>query len=440
MFLKFYGLREQPFGVTPDPRFLFQSRTHREALASLQYGIQSGRGFIALLAEPGLGKTTLLFELLQRLGNSSRTAFLFQTQSNSRELMGHLLADLELNPNERDPVRIHEQIKALLVKESHAGRRVILVIDEAQNLDPEVLETIRLLSNFETPSAKLLQFILSGQPPHSEKLSSPALAQLRQRIGMTARLQPLAEAEVPAYIHHRLRVAGYSGPDLFSADAMAEIARVAGGVPRNINNVCFNALSLTFAMNCRQVEAGMIAEVASDFDLALALSGRNILEKFATLNPLGDDIAITAPQESPNTIETPAVASEAVAAVVVPETTSTSTYAPEHEASTPELEVPAFVPEAVPAEPITPASVAPSIIVQRSRVGRNAPAAKKPSGIAVGAAAALAASSWTVLRSTNSLTAAAVLAFACIAVGTRMLVTRTPRDTSQLLRANPTSH
>ena len=154
MFLKFYGLREQPFGVTPDPRFLFQSRTHREALASLQYGIQSGRGFIALLAEPGLGKTTLLFELLQRLGNSSRTAFLFQTQSNSRELMGHLLADLELNPNERDPVRIHEQIKALLVKESHAGRRVILVIDEAQNLDPEVLETIRLLSNFETPSAK----------------------------------------------------------------------------------------------------------------------------------------------------------------------------------------------------------------------------------------------------------------------------------------------
>ncbi len=97
MFLKFYGLREQPFGVTPDPRFLFQSRTHREALASLQYGIQSGRGFIALLAEPGLGKTTLLFELLQRLGNSSRTAFLFQTQSNSRELMGHLLADLELN-------------------------------------------------------------------------------------------------------------------------------------------------------------------------------------------------------------------------------------------------------------------------------------------------------------------------------------------------------
>src|SRR5207248_8357734 len=140
MFLKFYGLREQPFGVTPDPRFLFQSRTHREALASLQYGIQSGRGFIALLAEPGLGKTTLLFELLQRLGNSSRTAFLFQTQSDGRELMGHLLADLELDPGERDPVRMHEQIKAMLMRESRAGRRVILVIDEAQRSEEHTSE------------------------------------------------------------------------------------------------------------------------------------------------------------------------------------------------------------------------------------------------------------------------------------------------------------
>ena len=220
MFLKFYGLREQPFGVTPDPRFLFQSRTHREALASLQYGIQSGRGFIALLAEPGLGKTTLLFELLQRLGNSSRTAFLFQTQSNSRELMGHLLADLELNPNERDPVRIHEQIKALLVKESHAGRRVILVIDEAQNLDPEVLETIRLLSNFETPTEKLLQVILAGQPQLAQRLASPELAQLYQRISIRTTLIPFDLEDTRNYIEHRLKISGYRGPPLFTPAAV----------------------------------------------------------------------------------------------------------------------------------------------------------------------------------------------------------------------------
>ena len=172
---------------------------------------------------------------------------------------------------------------------------------------------IRLLSNFETPSAKLLQIILSGQPRLSERLSSPALAQLRQRIGMTARLQPLAEAEVPAYIHHRLRVAGYEGPDLFSADAMAEIARVAGGVPRNINNICFNALSLAFAVDSRQVEASIIAEVASDFDLALALSGRNALEKFANLGPLYE--GLTAQQDLPNTIETPAVPTDTAVAL-----------------------------------------------------------------------------------------------------------------------------
>src|SRR5438270_13140874 len=238
MFLKFYGLREQPFGVTPDPRFLFQSRTHREALASLQYGIQSGRGFIALLAEPGLGKTTLLFELLQRLGNSSRTAFLFQTQSNSRELMGHLLADLELNPNERDPVRIHEQIKALLVKESHAGRRVILVIDEAQNLDPEVLETIRLLSNFETPSAKLLQIILSGQPPLGAKLGSRGMVQLRQRVSLVNKLEPLSAEEIESYIQHRLSLSGYRGKSLLTVDALAMVKQFSEGIPRNINNLC----------------------------------------------------------------------------------------------------------------------------------------------------------------------------------------------------------
>ena len=254
---------------------------------------------------------------------------------------------------------------------------------------------------------------------------------------MTARLQPLAEAEVPAYIHHRLRVAGYEGPDLFSADAMAEIARVAGGVPRNINNICFNALSLAFAVDSRQVEASIIAEVASDFDLALALSGRNALEKFANLGPLCDEVAV--PLDRPNAIEVPAISSGTVVATDVAEIATAAADMPGDETSAEYLEVPRFVPEPAVAEPISPAMAALPPFVQQTRTPRNAPAKHKPAGVAVGAAAAIAASSWTVLRSTNSLTAAAVLAFACIAVGTRMLVTRAPRETSQLLNAVPRS-
>src|SRR5438876_2499802 len=155
MVLKFFGLREQPFGVTPDPSFLYLSQTHREALASLFYGIETGRGFLTLIAKPGMGKTTLLFHLLEKFRSSARTAFLFQTQCTSREFMRFLLAELGYQDDGQDFVRLHEEFNRRLLQEARAGNRFIVVIDEAQNLAPEVLETVRLLSDLDRKSTRL---------------------------------------------------------------------------------------------------------------------------------------------------------------------------------------------------------------------------------------------------------------------------------------------
>jgi len=267
MFLEFYGLREQPFGVTPDPRFLYLSPAHREALASLYYGIESGRGFMALIAKPGMGKTTLLFQLLEKFRSTAHTAFLFQTQCSSREFMRFLLAELGSEAYEQDFVRMHDEFNKLLLQEARAGRRMIIVVDEAQNLQPSVLETIRLLSDFETPKAKLLQIILAGQPELADKLAGRKLSQLRQRISLLSGLSPLSVAESSNYIQHRLRVAGYSGAPLFAPEAMHTIAEFTEGIPRSINNFCFNALSLGCVLRERVVSAAVVEEVISDLDI-----------------------------------------------------------------------------------------------------------------------------------------------------------------------------
>src|ERR1700676_2416112 len=253
MYEKYFGLREQPFGVTPDPRFLYLSAAHREALASLYYGIEANRGFLGLIAKPGMGKTTILFHLLEKFRSSARTAFLFQTQCTSREFLRFLLYELGYESDGTDFVRMHEEFNRRLLQEARAGNRFIVVIDEAQNLDPSVLETIRLLSDFETPKAKLLQIILAGQPELADKLASRQLSQLRQRISMLSGLSPLEEIECSNYIQHRLRIAGYSGAPLFTPEAMQSIAQFTEGIPRSINNFCFNALSLGCALRERVV-------------------------------------------------------------------------------------------------------------------------------------------------------------------------------------------
>ncbi|MGD0161328.1 MAG: AAA family ATPase [Candidatus Sulfotelmatobacter sp.] len=267
MFLKFYGLREQPFGVTPDPRFLYLSPGHREALASLYYGIESGRGFMALIAKPGTGKTTLLFHLLEKFRADARVAFLFQTQCDSREFMRFLLADLGCETYEHDFVRMHDEFNKLLLQECRAGKRFIIVVDEAQNLDSSVLETIRLLSDFETPRAKLLQIILAGQPELADKLARRNLSQLRQRISLLSGLAPLSVEESSHYVDHRLRIAGYSGSALFDPAAMHAITHFTEGIPRNINNFCFNALSLGCALGEKVIGLSVVQEVISDLDI-----------------------------------------------------------------------------------------------------------------------------------------------------------------------------
>lgn len=267
MFLDFYQLREQPFGVTPDPRFLYFSPGHREALASLFYGIETGRGFLSLVAEPGMGKTTLLFQLLKRWKGYVHSAFLFQTQCDSRELLRYLMEDLGLESQDRDIVRMHADLNDFLFRETKAGKRVVLFIDESQNLSDSVLETVRLLSDFEAPDRKLLQIVLAGQPELEQRLAHPGLTQLGQRIAVRARLEPLPRAEVLRYMNHRLRVAGYQGTELFTPEAAAAIAERSRGIPRVVNHLCFNALSLGCAMRSRQIGAEIVREAAGDLSM-----------------------------------------------------------------------------------------------------------------------------------------------------------------------------
>jgi general secretion pathway protein A len=272
MFLDFFGLREQPFGVTPDPRYLYLGPAHREALASLYYGIEANRGFLSLIARPGMGKTTLLFHLLAKFDRTARTAFLFQTQCSSREFMRFLLAEIGIETDSQDFVRMHEQFNRCLVQEARAGKRFIVVIDEAQNLDASVLETVRLLSDFETPQAKLLQIVLVGQPGLADKLATPSLIQLRQRITSVSGLNPLTAEETGRFIEHRLSVAGYKGPGLFLPEAQEAIAQVSEGIPRQINNYCFHALSLACALRKKTVDAQMVREVTHDLDITRFIS------------------------------------------------------------------------------------------------------------------------------------------------------------------------
>lgn len=267
MFLDFYKIRTQPFGVTPDPRFLYLGKNHREALASLYYAVESDCAFAALIAQPGLGKTTLTFQFLEKLRPDSRTVLLSQTQCNSKDLIHYLLDALGVDAQGLDLVSMHNKLNQILCRERLAGRRFILAIDEAQNLDLEVLETIRLLSNFETAQTKMLQIVLIGRPQLARKLASPELEQLHERISVFASLEPLGPDDTIRYISHRLQVAGYEGDPLFTPGALRIVVDQSQGIPRRINSLCFSALSLACALGRKQVDAAMMEEVVADRDV-----------------------------------------------------------------------------------------------------------------------------------------------------------------------------
>jgi general secretion pathway protein A len=267
MVLDYYKLREQPFGVTPDPRFLFLSRTHREAMASLLYGIDAGCGFLALIAAPGLGKTTLLFRVMHQLQEKARTILFSQTVSTPMELLGGLMTGLGVRDTRGSMVELQLQLKEELIGQARQGKRVVLALDEAQNLPGQVLEMLRMLSNFETPREKLIQIILAGQTELASRMAMPGLQQLRQRITIYSYLKPLSHEDAELYIAHRLRTAGYDFESpLFSREALAMIADCSNGVPRNINNLCFNALSLGCALKRCPIDSAVLGEVFNDLD------------------------------------------------------------------------------------------------------------------------------------------------------------------------------
>jgi type II secretory pathway predicted ATPase ExeA len=265
-FLEYFGLSEQPFGVTPDPRFLYLGPKHRQALAALNYGTELNRGFLTLIAQPGMGKTSLLFNYLEGLRNKARTVFLFQTPGDSRELLSYMLADLGLDATRKDLPEMHSTLNHILMEEMRAGRRFILVIDEAQNLTERVLESVRLLSNFETPWMKLMQIVLAGQPQLAEQLAKPSMAQLRQRISFAIQIEPLASEEVSSYVDHRLWVAGHKGASLFSVGARTLLAEHSEGIPRKINNLCFCAMSLGWATKQKTIDREMMRDVLAEMN------------------------------------------------------------------------------------------------------------------------------------------------------------------------------
>lgn len=266
--LQHFGFREDPFRVNPDARYLFPSQTHLRALSSLENGFYNNRGFIAMIAPPGMGKTTLLYRFLEDTKDTARSTFIFDidAECKPRDFVGYILRDFGITPASSSS-EMHKQLSEALVKETEAGRKCVVVIDEAQNLSDAVLERVRLLTNFENSQGKLLQIILSGQPQLTEKLMHASLVQLRQRVSTICRLELLTSQETKDYIDYRLRQAGYSGEPLFTQGALDMIAEMGGGTPRTINNLCYNSLSLCGEMRLRQVDEDIVANVAEAMEL-----------------------------------------------------------------------------------------------------------------------------------------------------------------------------
>src|ERR671937_2453280 len=260
MYLNFYGLREHPFSPTPDPKFLFQSARHREALAQLIYGVRERKGFIVLTGEIGTGKTTLLRTLLERLDASTPVAYVHNSALGIEGLLEYVLQDWGVKSTATSHAQRLCELNEYLIDQHRKGGSPVLVIDEAQNLSVETLEAVRLLSNFETTSQKLMQILLVGQPELRDKLDLPELRQLKQRIGLRCHIAPLSAEETRLYIRHRLRIAGATDAGIFTDAAVQHITEYSRGVPRVINIVCDHCLLSGYADSKRRIEAGIVRE------------------------------------------------------------------------------------------------------------------------------------------------------------------------------------
>ena len=279
MYKKFFGLKENPFNVNPDPRFLFQTSEIQEALACLTYGVERRRGFVLLTGEVGTGKTTLLNKLLEGLREARvATAFIFNPRLSANQFLHFMLGDFGISCESHMKSQILLVLNQWLLERYRAGETALLIVDEAQNLSLEVLEEIRLLTNLETATEKLLQIVLSGQPELETLINQTALRQLRQRITLRCRMVPLSLEETQGYISERLRIAGAEGEPVFNSDAIEVVFRYSRGIHRVINLLCDHSLITAYAEAQKPVLAGTVEAVAREFELddqqGAALSSR----------------------------------------------------------------------------------------------------------------------------------------------------------------------
>jgi general secretion pathway protein A len=267
MYKKFFELKENPFNINPDPRYLLLTESIREALACLTYGIHARKGFILLTGEVGTGKTTLLNKILEwSYQQGFSTAFVFNPRLSVPEFFDFVMADFGIPCESSMKSQVLLKLHQWLLERYRAGKRVVLIVDEAQNLSSQMLEEIRLLTNLETSSEKLLQIILSGQPELERKLTQPELRQLRQRITLRAKTCLLTLEDTRGYITERLRIAGSNGEEIFTPEAIQAVHRFARGIPRITNLLCEHGLIGAFVDQRKPVPQEIIEEVARDFD------------------------------------------------------------------------------------------------------------------------------------------------------------------------------
>ncbi len=284
MYLEFYGLKENPFNVTSDPNFLYFSKAHKEALLYLLYGIREKKGFLEITGEVGAGKTTLCKALLNRMDKNTKTAFILNSNLSELQLLEAIMEDFGLHPARRTKISFLRQLNNFLLEELKKNSSVVLILDEAQNLKPQTLEAIRLLSNLETDKEKLFQIVLVGQPELRRRLNSPSLLQLRQRIGIRFHINPLEKEDIDKYIYHRLKVAGSSDNVHFTEGAVDGIFRYSGGIPRLINLVCDKALLSGFVLETKIINEDII------YKSIFEIEGRNLVTALVGDNQVKKDI------------------------------------------------------------------------------------------------------------------------------------------------------
>lgn len=265
MYEAYFGFAEMPFNITPDPRFVYFSKHHQEAISAMRYGVEYRRGFIQVTGEIGAGKTTLSRALLEQLGDGVHSALVLNPKLSDLELLQTIVEDFGIKPQGKKRKDYFDALNKFLIEETQKGNNAVLIIDEAQLLTPRSLEQIRLLSNLETPRHKLLQIILMGQPELKDLISRADLTQLRQRITVRFHLPALSRDEVAQYLEHRLKIGG-TNERIFQEDAIATISELSGGIPRIINVLADRALLGGFAKGTRQINADLVECAAADLE------------------------------------------------------------------------------------------------------------------------------------------------------------------------------